>query len=141
MSLLPQKLVERAPVFRFIDSTLLRFGSVGAITTSLDFAVFTGLTKIAALAPIPANVLSYSCGILLSFLLNQRWTFRAHAYKKGNALQGAQFVIANLIGLTLSSAIVGVFVIILPDLFAKLLSIPLVFVWNYMAARFWVFRQ
>ena len=141
MTLLPKKLVERAQFLRFIDSTLLRFGSVGAVTTALDFTVFTGLTKLAALPPVPSNLVSYSCGIVLSFLLNREWTFRTESHHKGQVQQGAQFVIANTIGLLLSSAIVGLFVIILPELFAKFLSIPLVFVWNYAVARFWVFRK
>ncbi|PDT46719.1 GtrA family protein [Sinorhizobium fredii] len=114
---------------------LLRFCTVGAITTTLDFVLFTGLFAAGA-APGPANVLSYSCGILVSYVLNRSWTFRA----RHSQVQALKFVLGTITGLVISTCLVALLATLVPPPFAKILSVPVVFAWNYLVALLWVFR-
>ena len=120
-----------------VDQTILRFTAVGLLTTLLDIGLFGGLTRMAGLAPAVANLASYSCGIVTSFALNRVWTFGAA--DRAGAKAFARFVASNAAGLALSTAIVATLSTFLPSLFAKIVSVPIVFVWNYLLARYWVF--
>ena len=116
--------------------TLSRFAVVGAITTVLDVLVFAGLTA-ATVVPAFANLFSYSCGILLSYVLNRSWTFRV----EGSRLQAFKFVLATLTGLLISTLLVALLTTAIPAIHAKLISVPVVFAWNYLASRLWVFNS
>ena len=54
-----------------------KFALVGVVNTVLDFALFMTLVYFAGLGPTSANIISYTCGILNSFVLNKHWTFKA----------------------------------------------------------------
>jgi putative flippase GtrA len=125
-----------APRRRRNVDTLLRFATVGAITTLLDIALFTGLVAASVLAA-PANLVSYSCGIAVSYALNRSWTFGA---RHSNA-KALKFVAATLAGLLISTALVAVLATLMPPTLGKVLSVPVVFAWNYSTARLWVFRS
>ncbi|WP_331376199.1 GtrA family protein [Sinorhizobium chiapasense] len=115
--------------------TLARFAVVGAITTILDFVVFTSLAA-AGTIPASANILSYSCGIFVSYVLNRSWTFRA----RRSHVQAVKFVLSTLTGLLISTCLVALLASLIPPPVAKILSVPVVFAWNYLSARLWVFR-
>ncbi|HEV7307801.1 GtrA family protein [Ensifer sp.] len=116
--------------------TLARFAAVGAVTTLLDMGLFNTL-YFAGLPPLPSNLFSYSCGIAVSYMLNRAWTFRAaHSH-----VQAVKFVVATVTGLLISTLIVATLAVLIPAPVAKVVSVPIVFVWNYLASRLWVFRQ
>ncbi|HBK90112.1 MAG TPA: hypothetical protein DDZ68_00430, partial [Parvularcula sp.] len=52
-----------------------------------------------------------------------------------------RFVIANVGGLALSTAIVVGLAALTPELWAKIVSVPIVFVYNYACAKLWVYRE
>lgn len=115
---------------------LLRFATVGAITTLLDIALF--MTLVAASAPpAAANLVSYSCGIVVSYALNRSWTF---GVRHSNA-KALKFLAATLTGLLISTVLVTALSTLMPPPLAKILSVPAVFAWNYLTARLWVFRS
>ncbi len=133
-------LLDKGRATGLVDGTLVRFATVGAITTILDVVLFGLLAVGMDIPPVPANVVSYSCGIITSFALNRTWTFGIGRSAGGAERHAFRFVLSNLAGLLLSSGLVAVFTLLLPDFVAKLISVPLVFIWNYSVARFWVFR-
>ena len=58
---------------------ILQFGKflvVGAINFLVDFGIFKLLTVVFGMLTVPANVISYTAGVLNSFLLNRYWTFK-----------------------------------------------------------------
>ena len=116
-------------------ATLLRFATVGAVTTVLDFSLFANLVA-AAVPPPYANVASYSSGIVLSYVLNRTWTFGASASR----LQALRFGLSVLAGLMISTLLVALLAKAMPAIDAKLVSVPVVFGWNYLTARYWVFN-
>lgn len=125
-----------APRRRNHLDTLLRFATVGAITTLLDITLFTTLVA-AALPPAPANLISFSCGIAVSYMLNRSWTFGA---RHSNA-KALKFLAATLTGLLISTGLVAALATLMPPVLAKLLSVPVLFAWNYLTVRLWVFRN
>lgn len=125
---------------------LLRFLAVGVSGTLVDFALLTVL-KLAGWATLPANVLSYSLGILNNYTWNRRWTFADRQHKPW-ARQLLQFAAVSLIGLALNTLIVVWLEAPLASLFqgaawsylpAKALATAAVLLWNYAANRLWTF--
>jgi putative flippase GtrA len=53
---------------------------------------------------------------------------------------GLRFLLSNVAALALSSLLVAVMILFLPPVAAKVASVLLVFIWNYLLARLWVFR-
>ena len=124
-----------------LDTTLRRFAIVGLTTTALDLGLFGALAVVAGIMPVVANIVSYSSGIVASFILNRGWTFGERRSEAAHR-HAIKFVVTNLAGLAISTAIVALLVLALdvPRFAAKGASLPVVFAWNYALARFWVFR-
>mgnify|MGYP000859673245 CR=1 FL=1 len=76
------------------------FSIVGIINTGVDFAVFTLLNGVVGINHLLSQVLSYSCGIVNSFFLNRRWTFRVERPK--TVKEFAAFVLVNILSLGIS---------------------------------------
>lgn len=116
-----------------------KFAVVGVVNTAIDFVIFTALVSGVSWPPVRANVVSYSCAIANSFLLNRHWTF---SERRGHSRVGRQFILfagCNLIGLGLSTAIVWALAQSLGALAAKAVSILGTFAWNYWTSRQLVF--
>jgi putative flippase GtrA len=65
-----------APSTRASLYLLGKFGLVGALNTGLDFVLFSVL-RLGAVPILVANVMSTSVCMMLSFLMNRRFVFRA----------------------------------------------------------------
>ncbi|QQD83843.1 GtrA family protein [Bacillus siamensis] len=73
--------------------TLGRFCTVGAGNTLIDFGVFFLLT--ACHVPyLPAQICSYSAGMINSYVWNRNWTFRVK--RKADGKEIVCFLIINL---------------------------------------------
>lgn len=123
---------------RFFVSPV-KFGIVGVANTLLDFALFMALVYLLGMRPTPANVISYSCGILNSFILNKHWTFCKTPYRRQTDRQLIMFVVFNVVGLGIASAIVWALADHLGPAGAKLIAIVGTFTWNYLTSRYLVF--
>ncbi len=130
------KLFERAKTH-----PLARFAAVGVIATAIDFGVFSALLLGAGVAAAPANVVSYATSLVANFNLNRRWTFKQQKDPKTAARQGGRFLIANVGGLALSTAAVVGLSAVIPELWAKVGSVPIVFIYNFACAKLWVYRE
>jgi putative flippase GtrA len=117
----------------------LKFGAVGIANTGLDVAIFSVLTLIAGLPAVAANLVSYSAGIGLSFVLNRAWTFRDR-HRRHPWTQLILFAAGNVAGLALSTLIVAALAGAWGPLSAKAASIAATFAWNYLFSNLVVFR-
>ncbi|MEM9084907.1 MAG: GtrA family protein [Pseudomonadota bacterium] len=97
-----------ALVSRLRDARLVRYilASVGAL--AVDVGVFLALLT-AGLAAAPASAAGYSLGILAHWLMSSRAVFQDSVARRGRARtrQKALFVISALIGLAITTLIVG----------------------------------
>lgn len=123
-----------------LDMTLMRFGLVGLINTSIDIFGFMLLATTFGVAVPIANAAAYSVGICTSYTLNSCWTFGHSFSARQHCRRFGLFLLANAAGLTLSTCLVVFFLTFMDEFAAKVLSVPIVFVWNYIASKYLVFR-
>ena len=118
---------------------LVKFGITGIMNTLVDFAVFMLLTN-AGVAIYFAQVVSYSCGMLNSYIVNRSWTFKSKG--KFFSRQMIRFITANLSLLLLSLALLWVFTeqLGLIKILAKLCATVLIMVIGFIVNRIWVFK-
>ncbi len=119
-----------------------KFMTIGVLNTLVDLSVFFLLTHFTTLAsyPVTAKALSYSCGILNSFLWNRAWTFRAKtAFIPGLAL----FLLVNLGALLLNAGMMyaGLVILQVPRLVALGLATLSSFLLSFVVSKFLVFRS
>lgn len=98
----------RPLLFRLSDIRLIRYlaASVGAL--AVDFGSFLALMALGVMT-VPAAAFGYSLGILAHWLLSSRAVFQDRVAASGHARvqQKALFVISALVGLALTTLIVG----------------------------------
>lgn len=129
----------------------LRFCVVGGINTGIDFGVFAVLFAW-GVPLLPAHSFSYSCGIINSFWLNRKWTFKdkpsgTSFSESGKANQPVkqmvQFTLLNLVTL------IATYELLLwfhdnwgwPMLMSRLAAVVVSLAINFVGSRLWVFRQ
>jgi putative flippase GtrA len=95
-------------IFKLSDIRFLRYllASVGAL--AVDFGSFLALMALGLMAA-PASAIGYSLGILAHWLMSSRAVFQDRVANSGivRSRQKALFVISALVGLGLTTVIVG----------------------------------
>jgi putative flippase GtrA len=126
----------------------IRFGLVGVSGTVIDFVILTALKYFWGWATLPANILSYSVGILNNYLLTRHWVCPEN--RRQSWLQLAQFATISLIGLALNNLIVMLLEKPLGNLLAnpaygylpaKIIATAVVLGWNFSGNRLWTFGE
>jgi putative flippase GtrA len=121
----------------------MRFCVVGTINTGVDFVVYILLTRLSDFWManlVYAAVLSYSCGAVSSFILNNFWTFRRDA----GQLRGkvVKFLVVTAGGLLLNAAILHILVGLgVYDIIAKVFATVCVIAWNFTLFKYWAFKR
>ncbi len=123
------------------SARIIRFGLVGVLNTSIDFALFALLFYVAEWPLLAANAAAYSVAVVNSYVLNKVWTFGDASRGRTAMLRGVLFVVLNLVGLALASAVVWTLAHFLHPLVAKAGSIAVSFVWNYWSNRRFVYTE
>lgn len=120
---------------------LIKFGITGVMNTVVDFLVYTLLVSFFSMGLYVSQVISYSCGMLNSYIINRKWTFST---KNGFfSWELVRFVLLNLFMMFLGMGIIYICVqkLMLHELVAKLISTALVLLINFFVSNFWVFRS
>jgi len=120
---------------------VLSFSLVGVMNTLVDMAVFALLHGAASVDPALSQGISYSCGVLNSYIMNRVFTFRVK--KKAGVSEAARFAAVNLVSLGLS---VGALYLIenytAINVFAAKAGITLLtMVVNYLGFKLFVFKS
>lgn len=106
MSRSPSAATDRPEGYRAIARQISTFGAVSVATTLLDFALFNALIFSDAVPVVAANTISYSAGIVASYLLNKRFTFAGGGREK-RSQEVALFLVFNILGLGLNNVAVA----------------------------------
>jgi len=119
----------------------LKFCLVGVINTAVDFCVYLFFSRVMGLFFLYANILAILVAMTFSFVLNKYWTFQN--LEKKIKSQYLKFFFVNVIYFFLNNSIfyaavhyLGIF-----DLYAKMIAIGLGLFWNFLANRYWTFKQ
>lgn len=124
-----------APIVR----QLARFTGVGVIGTIVHYAVLIGAVELFGVHPVPGTILGFLCAALISYILNRRYTFEAtHSFGHGLL----RYYLALGVGLLINAGTVGLLTHWrVPYVAAQAVATALAFIWNFIAARFVVFRR
>jgi putative flippase GtrA len=116
-----------------------RFAVVGVIATAAHYAILIALVEIGHVEPVLATTLGYVVGISVSYALNRRFTFSDTTAPVASSF--AKFALLYGVGGVLNGAIMGGLISLgAPYLLAQVVATGLVLIWNFLGARFLVFR-
>jgi putative flippase GtrA len=133
-----RKVADAAGTARGHLLVLARFAVVGGMNTAIDALLFFLLTATTSIAPVIANVISYSAGMLNSYFMNRSWTFRG-ALGGRHREQFLKFAIFNFLTLGASSAIVWQAAPRWGLVSGKIAAVIATFVLGYFVNRIFVF--
>ena len=119
----------------------LKFCVTGGLNTAIDFVVTTALNSFLHININIAKPIGYVCGMVNSFVMNKKWTFKTEngATKK----ELVKFLVVNACMLGLSLVLINGFktYLSLGDTISNLLSTVIVMVINFLISNFWVFKK
>lgn len=91
---------------RLLGREVLTFGAVSVGTTVIDFAIFNLLVSATTLSPVISNTISYSAGVVLSYMLNKHLTFRDGGRDNRTHEMGL-FLVINIVGLAFNNGVIA----------------------------------
>ncbi|MBO7491515.1 MAG: GtrA family protein [Bacteroidales bacterium] len=112
---------------------------IGVVNTGVDFGVFT-LLRWFGLHYLVANLISYHCGIVCSFFLNKYYNFKV--YDK-SARRFLSFYMISLIAVGVSEGLLYLLIQVLSlnDLLAKLISMVIIAVGQFLFVKKFTFKK
>ena len=119
----------------------LRFMIVGSINTGIDFWLFVFLMRVMGVNYLIAQTLSYTFGIINSFIMNKAWTFDDASPGENITKQFVQFLTLNILSLLISLAGLKTFngYLSVNILLAKIMVTVITWSVRYIGYRYWVF--
>jgi putative flippase GtrA len=122
---------------------IIRVGCVGCLNTMFDFGIFSLLNILFGFNYVISQIVSYSSGTLNSYLFNKFWTFNDTKTNKKTPMEIIQFIVVNSASLGVS--LIGLSILLkdksMNPFFAKIFSMVLAQVVNFLGYRFWVFGR
>jgi len=121
----------------------IKFLIVGVLNTGVDFGLYFLLTRLlfsATDANVFAKGISYSAGVVNSYLWNRSWTFQSGDRSWKTFFP---FVLVNLIGLGINAGTLwlGLHGIGLSEFLALILATGATLIGNFTISKFVVFRK
>jgi putative flippase GtrA len=117
----------------------IKFNIVGVSNTLVDFGIFV-ILNIMGVFYIYAQVISYGCGIMNSYILNRYWTFNYKGISHHFTI--FKFLGVNLLSLGISLAFLYIFrdYAGINILASKIISTFFSMTINFFGSKFWVFN-
>ncbi len=119
----------------------VKFNLVGVLNTLVDIGVFE-LLNVFGLNKYVAQIISYTCGVLNSYLFNTLWTFKKE--KRRSAKEFVLFLCVNLVSLGVSLGMLYVaehYLHVEHKLLQKLIATPVAMVVNFLGNKLFVFKK
>jgi putative flippase GtrA len=120
----------------------IKFAMVGAVNTLVDWGVYflLRLTPFFAVHYLPAQAISYTCGVINSLFMNKNFTFREKG--KMGAKRVLAFFAVNLISLVVSMAVLFIFKekLLMNDLISKGAAVVFSMGVNFVLNKLLVFK-
>ena len=123
---------------KYFDYSMLRWGTVGILTTALDYLLFVNL-----FGPINsvfvANLISASIATSINYFTHHRWTFKTN---QNHSKSGAKYLLNLTFWWLVSTSIIKVLVELdIDPKIAKLAPLVLTVPINYFVLNFIVFKR
>lgn len=119
----------------------VKFQCVGVVNFFVDLGVFTLLHTVIGVNAVPSNIVSYSCGVINSFVLNRYWTFKVKL--KFFSLDFLKFIFVNLVSLGVNTLAIYILVDLysLNPTLSKVIATAFSFTINFAGNKLLVFRE
>lgn len=116
------------------------FVAVGVAAVVAHYGALIGLVELARWRPVPATLVGYVAGGLVSYALNRRHTF---ATDRSHAEAGWRFAAVAGVGFLLTYGAMHALVERLhaPYLPAQFVTTGVVMAWSFVAHKYWSFRD
>jgi putative flippase GtrA len=120
--------------------SIVKFGITGMSGMALDFSLTWLFKDVFHVNKFLANAIGFSAAVISNYFINRIWTFQN---KAKISTQLAAFITVSIIGLLLNSMVVYVFsnLLLLNFYLSKVIAVGLVFLWNFSANYFYVFKS
>ena len=123
---------------KYLDYSMLRWGTVGILTTALDYLIFVNLY-----GPINsvfiANLISASIATSINYFTHHRWTFKTN---QNYSNSGAKYLLNLIFWWLVSTSVIKALVELNIDpKVAKLTPLVLIVPINYFVLNFIVFKR
>lgn len=123
---------------KYFDYSMLRWGTVGILTTALDYLLFVNLY-----GPINsvfiANLISASIATSINYFTHHRWTFKTD---QNHSKSGAKYLLNLIFWWLVSTSVIKVLVELdIDPKIAKLVPLVLIVPINYFVLNFIVFKK
>jgi putative flippase GtrA len=119
---------------------LTAFSGVGLVAAIIHYGVLIGLVEGAGSDPLPATLMGYVAGGVVSYLLNRRLTY---ASSRPHREAGWRFAVVAGGGFVLTGLFMFAFTrwLAAPYLPAQIVTTGLVLFWSFLAHKLWTFAR
>ena len=130
---------------RNIRQFISYFG-VGGVSALVEWAVFSLLEYTLNLPYLLATVLAFLVSTTTNWLLGRRFTFKGAELGKKKAKEAFLVFLVSAIGLGMNLGLMYLFVDVfgmktnLMKTIAKILSTGIVFIWNFLSRKLWIYK-
>jgi putative flippase GtrA len=116
----------------------MSFVGVGLVAMAAHYSLLVGLVESKILAPVPATLIGYSGGGLVSYILN-----RSHTFASGRPHQEALWRFATVAGVGFCLTYLAMHIFVerfgLPYMPSQIGTTGIVMFWSFAAHKFWTF--
>ena len=125
----------------------ISYFGVGGVSALVEWAVFSLLEYTLNLPYLLATVLAFLVSTTTNWLLGRRFTFKGAELGKKKAKEAFLVFLVSAIGLGMNLGLMYLFVDVfgmktnLLKTIAKILSTGIVFIWNFLSRKLWIYKS
>ena len=122
-------------------SVFIQYAIVGCLGTAIDLGSLYVLVDFLHVNLLVATAVSFILAVINNFTLNKYWTFKNRS--SNIRKQFIKFLVVSIVGLLLTEMFMAILVygLKLWYLFAKLITSGLILTWNFLANKYWTFKD
>ncbi len=119
---------------------------VGGIAALVEWSVFSLLEYLLDIPYLLATVLAFLVSTTVNWILGRTFTFKNSTYQKKKAKEAFLVFFVSAIGLAFNLLLMYIFVDVIGmdtnflKTVAKVLATGIVFIWNYLSRKLWIYR-
>lgn len=120
---------------------------VGGVSAIVEWLVFSVLDTLLELPYLLSTVLAFICSTTVNWFLGRTFTFKDSVYQDQKAKEIVLVFLVSAVGLLFNLLLMYLFVTVLGmnthllKTVAKILSTGIVFIWNYLSRKSWIYRK
>ena len=120
---------------------LFRYTLVGGLAFVVDFGLLFFLTEYVCLHYLISATISFLAGLLVNYVISTQWIFRDSKIKN-KKVEFILFGLIGVIGLILNNVLIYLFtdVVGLYYMLSKLVTAIIVYMWNFLGRRYFLFN-